>query len=728
MKPYCRIFFSAAVCAMILVQNAVCSAAELIEKMAEPGASVREITVKLSDSVSIRLNQLPAGSIAVFENRKPLPNEKTDAEGRIIHTFASGALAAGVYEVTQAQWQAVMGTTQEKLKDDFSSGAKLYGTGENMPVYYVSLKNAQKFCDRLNQLVFKGKGKREFAIPTTAEWEYACRAGTTTQLNSGKDMMWTSTHERRTPRSNELNEVGWYRGNAKGVSAVGQKKPNAWGLYDMHGNVDELTCDWIDVAFPGLELCTRMGGSWHSSPGACTSGGTAVQTTPLAGEISRRFLPTAVFREPIDKTTANFSTGFRIVLRPKASRNEPKKVYEEKPLHVNKILGLAMLMCFFDDPESAIISKESMEDFFNKLDYNGYGNKWSLAGYFFNQSRGRCLLQFDVVGYTFAQDERKHYQQGERFKGGERLIREAVTWLDKNKDYDKYSHDAEGYLRAFTTMYSRNSTFDGLWPCQMWLWGNEQVWLPGGRIHANSCILCGIGEKPQVSVLVHEAMHQVFGFDDYVDYGDKSTKTPKNQQKASQGLGNHCIMGRGMYEPGTNKQTNPTSMCGVFRYRLGWLPAMPLPANGKVRIPANGNYGYIWRNPANPYEYFLLENRNSGSAADNVLPSQGLAIWHVDDAEKDDSENEEMTEQKHFEISLEQAHGKFLLESTDARNHSGGTKDDYFFPPKYTKFGNSTTPDSKWWDGSDSGLEITNIERDGKDLILTVGKPGMSAK
>lgn len=701
------------------------------EKKNDSGHLVSAV-VNLMDGVLLEMNFIPGGSYACFENRKPLAGEETDTEGRIIHSFSEDSLAFGKYEITQAQWQAVMGTTQEQLRDKGNPGGRLFGLGDDYPVYYVGWNDAQAFCKKLNDKVFQGRGDFEFALPSVPEWEYACRAGTDTQLNNGKNMVLRKQRDgnQQTNKviSRELDEVAWYAGNSENsVNPVGRKMPNRWGLYDMHGNVDELTEDWIDEAFPGLDLCARMGGSWHAQPYSCTSTGTYRQNIMNSG--SDDFDPTDHFHEPIMCNTASFTTGFRVVLRKKTSVSVRKK-YETKTLHPQKINGLTMLMCFLDDQERQIVKEKEVDSFLNDLDYKGNNNTCSVAGYVYDQSRGRCLLHFDIVGYFFAQNYRANYKAGARHSGGERLIREAVTWLDQNADYSKYSHNNAGLIRAFMTLYSGNSSFDGLWPCMMWLWGNNQVWLPGRTIHANECLLCGIGERPQVSILVHETMHAVFGLGDYVDYGEQSSKTPRGQQKASHGLGNHCIMGIGMYDPKTGRQNNPSALCGVFRYRLGWMTVLPLPSSGKVRIPGNGNYAYCYRNPENPYEYFLLENRNSGSTFDNVLPSHGLAVWHVDDAETDKSENEEMTESRHYEISLEQAHGKFLLEQADCgpfsnfhhKRDCNGTADDYFYPPKYTKFGDSTIPNSKWWNGASSGLEITNIEVDGRDLILTIGK------
>ena len=115
----------------------------------------------------------------------------------------------------------------------------------------------------------------EYTLPTEAQWEYACRAGTTTALNSGKDLT-------NGTQCSEMGEVGWYSYNSgEKTHPVGQKKPNAWGLYDMHGNVLEWCLDWngdyplapvTDPTGPdnGTSRVIR-GGGWNFIAGGCRS-------------------------------------------------------------------------------------------------------------------------------------------------------------------------------------------------------------------------------------------------------------------------------------------------------------------------------------------------------------------------------------------------------------------------------------------------------------------------
>jgi formylglycine-generating enzyme required for sulfatase activity len=124
-------------------------------------------------------------------------------------------------EVTQGQWQTVMGNNPSFFNQ----------CGKDCPVEKVSWNDAQEFIAKLNQI----EKTKKYRLPTEAEWEYACRAGSTSIFYFGDD-------------GGELGKYAWYEGNSLWKThPVGRLKPNAWGLYDMYGNVYEWCQDWKDV-------------------------------------------------------------------------------------------------------------------------------------------------------------------------------------------------------------------------------------------------------------------------------------------------------------------------------------------------------------------------------------------------------------------------------------------------------------------------------------------------
>jgi formylglycine-generating enzyme required for sulfatase activity len=160
----------------------------------------------------------------------------------------------GKYLVTQAQWEAVMEENPSHTK------------GAKWPVENVSWEDCQRFIDRLNYQT----GRNIYRLPTEAEWEYACRAESTTAYSFGAD-------------KKRLDEHGWYSGNSDGrTQPVGQKTPNPWGFYDMYGNVWEWCKDWY-APYPGGLVTdpegpssgsdrVLRGGGWFDGATRCRSG------------------------------------------------------------------------------------------------------------------------------------------------------------------------------------------------------------------------------------------------------------------------------------------------------------------------------------------------------------------------------------------------------------------------------------------------------------------------
>ena len=175
-------------------------------------------------SVSVPLRWCPPGS---FTMGSPSSEEgRYDDETQHRVTLTKG-FWMGETEVTQGLWKEVMGTTVRQQRDKENGFFSLFGDGDVYPMYYISWDECQEFVSALNSR-YAQSGLR-WTLPTEAQWEYACRAGTTGAYGG----IWS------------LDDMGW-DSNSGGTHPVGKKLANTWGLYDMHGNVCEWCADWYD--------------------------------------------------------------------------------------------------------------------------------------------------------------------------------------------------------------------------------------------------------------------------------------------------------------------------------------------------------------------------------------------------------------------------------------------------------------------------------------------------
>jgi formylglycine-generating enzyme required for sulfatase activity len=190
------------------------SAPATVSIAVQPGAAQSDgetLTLDLGAGVTMELVRIPAGTFQMGD----LSGVGWAAELPVHTVTMSRPFYLGRYEVTQAQWNAVMGPTS------------FYFTGDNRPAEFISWDDSQSFCQRVSLLT--GRTAR---LPTEAEWEYACRAGTAADYFFGDN-------------ASQLGQYAWYGDNSTSrTHDVGGQQPNAWGLYDMLGNVWELCQDW----------------------------------------------------------------------------------------------------------------------------------------------------------------------------------------------------------------------------------------------------------------------------------------------------------------------------------------------------------------------------------------------------------------------------------------------------------------------------------------------------
>lgn len=187
--------------------------------------TTQNLIIDLGNGVSMEMVLIPSGSFM-------MGSEKGEENEKPVHLVTlSKPFYIGKYPVTQAQWLAVMGDNPSEFKNP------------NNPVEEVSWEDCQLFIQALAKKI-PGRG---FDLPTEAQWEYACRAGSSTDYYFGDDAA-------------KLDDYAWYLNNSDNKShPVGQKKPNAWGLYDMNGNVCQWCADWYAPAYPAGDAVDPTG-------------------------------------------------------------------------------------------------------------------------------------------------------------------------------------------------------------------------------------------------------------------------------------------------------------------------------------------------------------------------------------------------------------------------------------------------------------------------------------
>ncbi len=269
--------------------------AETVQESAAPANEPRSTGGRklVENSISMKFVLIPRGPFLMGS----LPDEERSIDDERQHEVTlTRDFYLGVYEVTQTQYMKVTGKnpsyfTGEKVAErNLKTGRSVKDVDSaNHPVENVSYEDALDFCRRLSELPEERAVGRRYRLPTEAEWEYACRAGSKTAFTFGNEAA-------------DLGSHAWYVENSDDMThAVGGKKPNGFGLYDMHGNVWEWCSDWYDEDYYANSPATDPGGP-DSGPFHVLRGGSSFYGPNVARSANRG---TPVYRD---------SYGIRVVL------------------------------------------------------------------------------------------------------------------------------------------------------------------------------------------------------------------------------------------------------------------------------------------------------------------------------------------------------------------------------------------------------------------------------
>lgn len=384
--------------------------------------------------------------------------------------------------------------------------------------------------------------------------------------------------------------------------------------------------------------------------------------------------------------------------------------------------GLTLLVDFSDDP--AAVPQAEIINFLNGDAYTGYGNNGSVKKYFLDNSDNKLTYSNVVTAYVRMARPKSYYDNLSIDCGtqGRKLIVDALAILKALPNYtsdilplfDSLTVDSSNRVVACNVYFAGDNSgvwSQGLWP-HSWVLASPVELSPGGK-KVYSYQITDIGSGLELGTFCHENGHMLCDYPDIYDYDYDSVG----------GAGIFCLMNSGGHG------TNPVLICAYLKNASGWATITDIDKAAGVRsgtlvagLGQTGyNHFYRYRKPGVATEYFLLENRQK-SGRDANLPASGIAIWHVD--ELGDHDNQSMspnTTHANYEVTLEQADNLWHFQRDV---NSGDANDLYYLGNKATAYSNtfndSSSPNAKWWDGSDSGLKLKNFSISGPVMTFAV--------
>jgi len=278
------------------------------------------------------------------------------------------------------------------------------------------------------------------------------------------------------------------------------------------------------------------------------------------------------------------------------------------------------------------------------------------------------------------------------------MARDAAVSADPLINYAPYDNDGNGFVDAFIVLHAGAGGEATGNRGDMW----SHKWVLPNAYNADGARIYGyltIPEDAKIGVCAHELGHLLFGFPDLYDIDG-----------SSEGVGNWCLMGAGSWGGGGDIPTHPSAWCKV---QQGWAKAVNVTSNGTLSIPDVKNSfeaQRLWRDGLPGNEYFLVENRQQ-TGYDSSLPASGMLIWHVDEGQSDN------TNENHYMVGLVQADNQRDLEGAANRGDDGDT---YPGSTGNSSFSPSSQPSSRSYTGAATGVSVTDISAPAATMTATV--------
>lgn len=380
------------------------------------------------------------------------------------------------------------------------------------------------------------------------------------------------------------------------------------------------------------------------------------------------------------------------------TRGRNSGLLEGRQVAHGDVRGLTILVEFKDVHTN--ITAHDVDALLNDQHFNANGNFCSVRSYYELMSQGKLNYTNKVVGPVRLSRKQSYYINN-------LLVDEAleIAINDFNLDLSDFDSLGEGYVDALSFMYAGRTLYVGdLWP------HNSIVQIVHGNVRTHFYTIQSLGRHRidlSIGTFAHETGHMLCRFPDLYDYGER-----EGDFEQSSGLGRYCLMSSGNH---LNGGKTPSPICMYLRDLVGWCDRQ-ISLNNPSKFEAmHADYQTAMRLTTDkPHEYFLVENRYRKDL-DEFLPDSGLAVYHCDT--RGSNEYQDGTPDRHYQCALIQADGRFDLEKTTIAGDDG----DLFKSIATTALSHETIPDSREWDGTDSGLTISQIGPPGDNIPFCIG-------
>lgn len=375
------------------------------------------------------------------------------------------------------------------------------------------------------------------------------------------------------------------------------------------------------------------------------------------------------------------------------------------------VRGLTVIIQFPD--QAGTINKSQVESFLNDLTYTGFGNAQSVRGYFRQVSGNKLDYQNTVTRYYTAKKNKSYYADNSQSASvrSQELISEALNWLEYTEgfDFSTLTTDSSKQILGLNFFYAGEA--DSAWSKGLWphMGGLSPRFCADG-VCTSKYQITNMGSSMAIGTFIHESGHLLLGWPDLYDYDGSSEGS----------VASFCLMGYGAI--GSQNKFKPTPPVGVFRHLAGWDSVTELnPAlngqapSGQLSHTSGARQLYRWGNPANNKEAFYIEAIHQ-SGQNQYQPDQGLAIWHVDPSGNNSNEWKPYIQMEHADGKRDPENKRNRSDATDLYDGNSTAEFNKNLPNALTSKGTNAL----WWNGTDSGLNISQISSPASTISFQV--------